>query len=64
MNGPIEQRYYDLQQAAAYLGLSVKTIYKWAERRSMPAYKVGRVWRFDREELDRFVKGEEHEPFV
>ena len=55
MNTPIEQRYYDLRQAAIYLGLSRKTLYKWAELGTMPAHKVGRVWRFDREELDGFV---------
>ena len=52
----IEQRYLSVADAAKYLGLSPKTIYSWAERGMIPAYKVGRVWRFDRAELDDFVK--------
>jgi len=50
------QPYLSLIQAAAYLGLSPKTIYVWAEGRRIPAYKVGRLWRFDRAELDAFVR--------
>ena len=55
-NKDLEQRYLNLHQTAAYLGLSQKTIYAWAENRKMPAYKLGRVWRFDRTELDEFVR--------
>ena len=54
----VEQRYLSVAQTASYLGLSPKTVYSWAEKGAMPAYKVGRVWRFDKTELDHFVKGE------
>ena len=57
MRTAIEQRYLNVAGAARYLGLSEKTIYCWAERRRIPAYKVGRVWRFDKTELDDFVRG-------
>jgi excisionase family DNA binding protein len=53
-----EQRYLSLRQTAEYLGLSRKTVYGWAENNRMPAYKLGRVWRFDRAELDQFVRGQ------
>ena len=52
----IEQRYLSLVHTAKYLGLSPKTIYGWAEGGTIPAYKVGRVWRFDKAELDTFVR--------
>jgi excisionase family DNA binding protein len=64
MQNSIEQRYFDLQQAALYLGLSPKTLYKWAENKFMPAYKLGRLWRFDKAELDRFVRSEKKESFL
>jgi excisionase family DNA binding protein len=54
---PIEQRYFSLGDTAKYLGLSPKTIYSWVEKGAIPAYKLGRVWRFDRDELERFVRG-------
>lgn len=58
MHHGIEQRYLSVAQTAAYLGLSPKTVYSWVEKGAMPAYKVGRVWRFDKTELDQFVRGE------
>ncbi len=56
MDEPIERRYVSLTEAAIYLGLSVKTLYGWAEKHRIPAYKVGRVWRLDKQELDDFIK--------
>lgn len=60
----IEQRYFSVTEAAIYLGLSSKTVYAWAEKGAMPGYKVGRVWRFDRVELDDFVRNQKREGFV
>jgi excisionase family DNA binding protein len=54
----VEQRYLSVLEAATYMGLSPKTIYAWAEKGGIPAYKVGRVWRFDKTELDHFVRGQ------
>lgn len=53
-----------MSEAAAYTGLSPKTIYAWAEKGAIPAYKVGRLWRFDKIELDDFVRGRKREGFV
>jgi excisionase family DNA binding protein len=55
MSSVIQQRYLSLNDTALYLGLSRKTLYEWVERGEIPAYKLGRVWRFDRDEVDRFV---------
>jgi excisionase family DNA binding protein len=63
-NRRLEQRYVSVNEAAVYLGLSPKTVYSWAEKHSMPAYKIGRVWRFDRAELDQFVRGENREYLI
>jgi excisionase family DNA binding protein len=54
ING-IQQRYLSLKQTAVYLGLAQKTLYSQAGKGLIPAHKIGRVWRFDREELDAFV---------
>jgi len=51
----MEQEYFDLNDTAIYLGLSCKTLYEWVERRKIPAYKIGRVWRFSRREIEDFV---------
>ena len=53
---PMEQRYLSVAQAAAYMGLSPKTLYAWAEKGAIPAHKLGRLWRFDKAELGAFVR--------
>jgi excisionase family DNA binding protein len=60
----VEQRYLSVSETAAYMGLSRKTIYAWAEKGAIPAYKVGRVWRFDKIELDDVVRGQMRDGFV
>lgn len=51
----LAQRYYPLKAIATYLGLSEKTLYAWAEEGKIPAHKMGRVWRFDKTEIDAFA---------
>ena len=41
---------------AAHLGVNPDTIYKWIERKKMPAHKVGRLWKFLASEVDQWVK--------
>lgn len=44
-------------QAAAYLGVSVSTMARWAHQRSGPAYKrAGRKTRYLRTDLDSFLE--------
>lgn len=58
----MERRYLSLKEVSIYLGLKEKTLYLWSEEGRIPAYKVGRVWRFDRGEVDRFVKSKGNAP--
>ncbi|MGH8258815.1 MAG: helix-turn-helix domain-containing protein [Steroidobacteraceae bacterium] len=44
-----------LRQAAAHLQIAVKTCGALARRGQIPAFKLGRQWRFVREELDSFA---------
>jgi excisionase family DNA binding protein len=37
--------------------LNPDTIYKWITRKSMPAHKLGRLWKFLAFEVDAWVKG-------
>ena len=45
-----------VEEAAAYLKLPVSTIYRLAERRQLPAHKVGRQWRFSRAAIDQWLQ--------
>jgi excisionase family DNA binding protein len=49
-------RWYSVEEVAENLGIKTTTLYKWLERKSMPAHKVGRLWKFKLEEIDEWVK--------
>jgi excisionase family DNA binding protein len=52
----MNRRWLSVEDAAAYLGISRDTVYKWIERKAMPAHKVGRLWKFQAEEIDAWVR--------
>ena len=52
---PAEQ-WVSVEQIAQHLNVKSFTIYKWLERKEMPAHKVGRLWRFKITEIDQWVR--------
>ena len=50
-----------LQEVANYLRVTTKTIYRFLEARRIPAMKVGRQWRFDKESIDVWLSQESAE---
>jgi len=57
MSKTIENRWLSVDEIAAYLGVKRDTIYKWIGRKKMPAHKVGRLWKFKKNEVDQWVRG-------
>jgi excisionase family DNA binding protein len=51
----IAPRLLDIQQVAVYTGLSVHTLYTMVSQRRIPFVKMGRLTKFDREELDKWI---------
>ena len=49
-------RWLSVAEIADYLGIKRDTVYKWIERKEMPAHKVGRLWKFRRDEVDAWVR--------
>ena len=45
-----------VEQVAEYLGISKETVYRWLEKGKVPAHRVGKLWRFDTQEIDSWVK--------
>ena len=48
----VEDRWLSVDEIALYLGVKRDTVYKWIDRKQMPAHKVGRLWKFRKEEID------------
>jgi len=43
---------------AKWFGISTRAVCLWAECKELPAIKVGRQWRFRRDELGRWLENE------
>ena len=52
---PVGKRLFSIREVAEYTGLSVHTLYTMVSQRRIPYVKVGRLTKFDREELDRWI---------
>lgn len=48
--------YWSAEQIAEYLGVSKDTVYSWISAKGLPAHRLGRLWKFKREEVDGWVK--------
>jgi excisionase family DNA binding protein len=44
-----------VQEIAQHLTVSKETIYRWLERKQIPAHRIGRLWRFKASEVDNWV---------
>jgi excisionase family DNA binding protein len=53
----MNERWLSVEEIAAHLGVNPDTIYKWIERKKMPAHKLGRLWKFLASEIDEWIKG-------
>jgi len=49
-------RLIDVDELADYLKLKKQTIYNWLHEGKISGIKVGGVWRFDRREIDEWLK--------
>lgn len=38
------------------LGVSSDTVYRWIDKHDMPAHKIGRLWKFKKDEIDEWVR--------
>lgn len=48
----------DFKELTSYLKMPRSTLYRLVQSKQLPGHKVGRSWRFDREEIDRWIKGD------
>ena len=49
-------RLMDVEELADYLKLKKQTIYNWLHQGKISGIKLGGVWRFDRREVDLWLK--------
>ena len=44
-----------VRDVAAYLNVNEKTVYRLAQKRALPAFKVAGAWRFKREDIELWI---------
>lgn len=45
-----------VDELAQYLSLKRQTIYNWLHQKKISGIKIGKVWRFDKDEIVKWVK--------
>jgi excisionase family DNA binding protein len=50
------ENWVTLKEIQEYLGIGRETVLQWIAKRNMPAYKVGRLWKFKISEIDGWVR--------
>ena len=48
----------DVEDVAKYLKLEKQTIYNWLNQRKIAGIKMGGVWRFDKKEIDKWLRSQ------
>ncbi len=51
-----EKIFLRVEELSAYIGTPVATLYTWTHQKKIPHLKVGRSVRFDRREIERWLK--------
>jgi excisionase family DNA binding protein len=52
----MEDRWYSVDEICSHVGIKKDTIYKWIKEKNMPAHKIGRLWKFKIDEVDKWVR--------
>ena len=47
-----------IKEVCEYLKLNEKTAYRLASEKKIPGFKVGGSWRFDKTDIDKWIKNQ------
>lgn len=53
---PRRERWSSVEEVTEHLGVGRDTIYRWIERKALPAHRIGRLWKFKLSEVDAWVR--------
>ena len=53
-----EDEILTLDEVAAYLKAGKRTVYRLAAAKKIPAFKVGGIWRFQRSDIEQWIKSQ------
>ena len=50
------ERWLSVEEIMAHLGVARDTIYRWIDQKSLPAHRLGKLWKFKISEVDDWVR--------
>ncbi|MDD4592129.1 MAG: helix-turn-helix domain-containing protein [Parabacteroides sp.] len=56
MNDKVTEKWSSMKEIQKHLGVGRDSILHWIETRDMPAYKLGRLWKFKLSEVDEWIR--------
>lgn len=57
-----DERWLSVEEIAVHMGVSKETVYRWLERKKIPAHRIGKLWKFKVSEVDQWVRSGGAEP--
>jgi excisionase family DNA binding protein len=52
----MDDRWLSVEEIAEHLGVTRDSVYRWIERKGLPAHRVGKLWKFKKVEVDEWVR--------
>ena len=51
-----QEPWVSVDEVAKHLGIAKDTVYRWIEPKSLPAHRVGRLWKFKLSQVDAWIE--------
>ena len=62
-SSPADTNLMDILAAANHLGVTKNTLYSWVSQKRIPYVKIGRLVKFDRDDIDAWIESQKIEPY-
>jgi len=59
----MKQPLMDMSMVAGQLGVTKNTLYAWVSQKRIPYVKIGRLVKFDRDDIDAWVEQQKVRPY-
>jgi len=57
----MDKEFLNIKEVSQYLGIKISTLYFYVENGDIPHYRIGRLIRFKKQEVDQWMEGNKKE---
>ncbi len=57
----MDNEFLNIKEVSQYLGIKISTLYFYVENGDIPHYRIGRLIRFKKQEVDQWMEGNKKE---